>query len=302
VTDLLEQAALLALVSHSRQQWHTIATLVEEAGSAIKLLHGEQPQLNGVATRYAEPLSEHVAPHEIDHYADQIKAWTTDGVRLLTVLDDDYPANLREVYNHPPFLFVRGRLVPDDTRAIAVVGTRHPSEDGVAQAQLLAGDLAKQRVTVVSGMALGIDTAAHQAALDARGRTLAVFGTGINRLYPAANQDLAARILQQGAQLSQFWPDAPPTKSSFPMRNVVTSGLALGTVVVEAHGTSGASMQARLCLEHGRHLFLLRRLVAQEDWARRYARRAGVTVIDTADEVLAVVDEVLDPPEQLSFS
>jgi DNA processing protein len=302
VTDLREQAALLALVSHSRQPWHKIATLVEEAASAIKLIHGEQPLLDGWLSTDAEPLSEHIAPDELDRYVDQIKAWTINGVRLVTVLDDDYPANLREVYNRPPFLFVRGTVLPDDARAIAVVGTRRPSEDGIAQARRLAGDLVKQKVTVVSGMALGIDTAAHQAALDAGGRTLAVFGTGINRIYPSSNQELAARILEQGAHLSQFWPDASPTKRSFPMRNVVTSGLALGTVVVEAHGISGASMQARLCLEHGRHLFLLRRLVTQEDWARRYARRAGVTVIDTADEVLAVVDEVLDPPEQLSFS
>jgi DNA processing protein len=145
----------------------------------------------------------------------------------------------------------------------------------------------------------------NQAALDAGGRTLAVFGTGINR-SPRPPTRTSRHATSSGARTchssSQFWPDAPPTKGSFPMRNVVTSGLALGTVVVEAHGTSGASMQARLCLEHGRHLFLLRPLVAQEDWARRYARRAGVTVIDTADEVLAVVDEVLDPPEQLSFS
>jgi DNA processing protein len=150
-------------------------------------------------------------------------------------------------------------------------------------------------------LALGIDAAAHEAALDAGGRTVAVLGTGINRVYPPANRDLAVRILERGAQVSQFWPDAPPTRVTFPMRNVVTSGMALGTVVVEASGTSGARLQARLCLEHGKRLFLLRSLVMHEEWARRYAERPGSTVIDSVDEVVEVVDEFLDPPVQLSL-
>jgi DNA processing protein len=114
------------------------------------------------------------------------------------------------------------------------------------------------------------------------------------RLYPPANRDLATRVLQHGALVSQFWPDAPPTRVTFPMRNVVTSGIALGTVVVEASGKSGARLQARLCSDHGKRLFLLRSLVLQEEWAQRYAQRPGTTVVES-------VDEFLNPPVQLSL-
>jgi DNA processing protein len=302
MTHLLEQAALLALVNKSDHPWHTTAGLVEEAGSTIRLLEGDAPGLEGTGAAMAGALGRRVDEGEVDHYAQLIRGWAADGLRLVTVLDVDYPANLREVYNRPPFLCVRGELRDEDTRAIAVVGTRRPSTRGLVQARQFAAGLARDRVTVVSGMALGIDTAAHEAALDAGGRTLAVLGTGINRVYPPSNGSLAARILGQGAQVSQFWPDAPPTRASFPIRNVVTSGLALGTVVVEAHGKSGASMQARVCLEHGKRLFLVRSLVMQEAWAQRYAQRASATVVDAVEDVLEVVEELLDPPVQLSFS
>jgi DNA processing protein len=301
VHDLQQQAALLALMNHTQQEWHTAATLIEEAGGALELIRGEWSQLDDTGIAIARELATQVTQQEIDDYLRQIQAWTQEGLHLVTVLDDDYPVNLREVYNRPPFLFIRGQLLPGDSRAIAVVGTRAASEEGTRQARQLAAELAHRRITVLSGMALGVDTAAHQGALDAGGRTLAILGTGIRRLYPPANRALAARILEHGAHVSQFWPDAPPTRYTFPMRNVVSSGIALGTVVIEAHGNSGAKMQARLCLEHGRRLFLVRSLVMHEEWAQRYASRPGVTVIETVDNVVEVVDTLLNPPAQLSL-
>jgi predicted Rossmann fold nucleotide-binding protein DprA/Smf involved in DNA uptake len=133
-------------------------------------------------------------------------------------------------------------------------------------------------------------------------RTIAVFGTGINRIYPPEHEDLAQRILDNGAHVSQFWPDAPPAKFTFPMRNVVTSGMALGTVVVEAHGRSGAWMQARICLEHGKRLFLVRSLVLHEPWARKYAEHPATTVIDSVEEVVeAAATLATPPPAQLTL-
>jgi DNA processing protein len=301
MVDVTEQAALLALVSHTDQEWYKTATLVEEAGSALRIVDGDVSDLDGAAATVAAHLGQRVSRDEIDRYIKQIRGWTQSGLLVLTVLDEDYPINLREIYNRPPFLFVRGDLQDEDRRAIAVVGTRSASDEGLAQARQLANDLARRGVTVLSGMALGIDTAAHEGALQAGGRTLAIFGTGINQIYPPANQDLAARILQRGAHVSQFWPDAPPTRFSFPMRNVVSSGMALGTVVVEAHGRSGARMQARLCLEHGKRLFLVRSLVMHEEWAQRYAERPGAIVVESVDEVTEVLDRLLDPPVQLSL-
>lgn len=301
MVDVLEQAALLALVSHTEHEWYKTATLVEEVGSARRLVQGDYPNLDDTDASVAEELQRQVTPDEVDRYAEQIRHWSASGLRLVTVLDDVYPLNLREVYNRPPFLFLRGELLPEDNRSIAVVGTRTPSPEGRDQARQLAGDLAGRGVTVLSGLALGIDTAAHEGALEAGGRTVAVFGTGINRIYPPGNEPLAARILVRGVHVSQFWPDAPPTKFTFPMRNVVSSGMALGTVVVEAHGKSGARMQARLCLEHGKRLFLVRSLVMHEEWAQRYAQRPGAVVVESIDDVVGVLDELLDPPVQLSL-
>jgi DNA processing protein len=222
---------------------------------------------------------------------------------LVTVLDEIYPTNLRLVYNRPPFLFVRGELEAQDERAVAIVGTRQASPAGSEQAQRLARELAGNGVTVLSGLALGIDTAAHTAALEVGGRTVAVVGTGIQRTYPAANRALADRIVAGGgAIVSQFWPDAPPAKWSFPMRNVTMSGMGVGTVVVEASSTSGAKMQARLALEHGKRLFLVESLVMHEEWAQRYAERPGATVVQSVDDVLAALDTELRPVAQLTLT
>jgi DNA processing protein len=212
-----------------------------------------------------------------------------DDVRLVTVLDDDYPSNLRMVQDGPPFLFVKGSLLPDDERAIAVVGTRSASSEGLDLARQLGRCLAERGVTVVSGLAAGVDAEAHEGALDGGGRTIAVFGTGIDKVYPAANRDLARRITASGAAVSQFWPDTSGARWTFPARNIVTSGLSIGTVVVEASETSGARLQAENAVRHGKRLFLVRKLV-QEPWAHAIARRPGVTVVDDIDDIMRWVE------------
>ena len=216
------------------------------------------------------------------------------GHRGVSVLDDDYPPNLRTIHNRPPLLFVRGRLTPKDARSVAVVGTRRPSDAGLRHARAVASGLTEAGYTVVSGLAAGIDTAAHTATLDRDGRTVAVIGTGIRRTYPPANAELQQRIAREIAVLSQFWPDAPPTKTSFPMRNIVMSGLSRATVVIEAAERSGARMQARYALEHGRPVFLLESLLEHE-WAREYAERPGTHVVKRVDDVVELVDRLAAP-------
>jgi DNA processing protein len=216
----------------------------------------------------------------------EIAAAERVGAELVTVLDERYPANLRLVPNLPPFLFFRGTLADADTRSVAVVGTRHPSDAGLALASDMAGRLTECRVTVISGLARGIDSAAHRAALERGGRTIAALGTGITHCYPPENRGLAEQIVQAGALVSQFWPTRGPGRDTFPRRNVVTSGLSQGTVVIEAGHTSGAKMQARLALEHGKRVFLAETLVAGQDWARGYVERHGAIPIGDADEVL----------------
>jgi DNA processing protein len=155
-------------------------------------------------------------------------------------------------------------------------------------------------VTVVSGLAEGIDTAAHRAALDHGGRTVAVIGTGLRNVYPASNRPLQDRIGREHLVLSQFWPDASPTKTSFPMRNAVMSGYAAATVVIEAGWKSGARMQARLALEHGRPVFLHESLLGH-DWAQDYERR-GAVVVSSADDVLKELHEMLAVADELVWS
>ncbi len=152
----------------------------------------------------------------------------------------------------------------------------------------------QDRFTVISGLAAGIDTAAHRAALQAGGRTIAVIGTGLGRAYPPQNADLQREIASTGAVVSQFWPDAGPSRQSFPLRNSVMSGLTLATVIVEAAATSGARVQARLALAHGRPVFLADSLLSQV-WARELADRPGTHVFCAPTEITDAIDRLTGP-------
>jgi DNA processing protein len=284
----LETAALLALLRASRARWQQIADDVEEAGSARHLLErvseGQQTSL----------LDEGIVPEDLTAQIAELDAWAHEGIRVLTVLDADYPENLRTVYDRPPLVFVAGDLRPEDSRSVAVVGTRRPTDDGITRARRIADHLAGNGYTVASGLAAGIDTTAHTAALEAGGRTVAVIGTGLRRAYPKENAALQERISREGAVISQFLPDAPPTKRSFPMRNVVMSGLALATVVVEAGEVSGSRMQARLALQHNRPVFLLRSLL-EHGWAASMQQRPGVYVVDEPEQITETIRRLTSP-------
>jgi DNA processing protein len=279
---LEETAAVIALLRRGRRYWHEIAELVEEEGSALSALRRELDE-----EREGElfPNETHAPGPDLAQIADEIREWLDEGMKIVTVLDETYPGNLRTIHNLPPLLFFRGELLPEDERSIAIVGTRKPSEHGRELAAQIAADLSQRDFVVVSGLAQGIDTAAHTATLEAGGRTVAVIGTGLRHSYPARNKELQAHLARESAVISQFWPDQPPTKRTFPMRNAVMSGFALATVVVEAKGTSGARMQARLALEHGRPVFLPESLVEQNKWAQEYAERPGTTVISSPSEI-----------------
>lgn len=291
MTDRLEQAALIALLRRGGRPWHHIAQIVESAGSALAVLEGRysDPYEDEALVLFAsQPEAE---PVDLEAIASEIDAWESDGMAFLTVLDEAYPVNLRSIHNRPPFLFVRGDLHPRDERSIAVVGTRKPSERGLLAAREVTQGLVDAGYTIVSGLALGIDGCAHETALASSGRTVAVVGTGLRRTYPAAHGDLSSRIASEGAVVSQFWPDAPPTRTSFPMRNVTMSGIALATVVIEASTKSGARMQARFALEHGRRVFLHETLLEHE-WARDYAERPGTTVVGSPDDAVEQIERL----------
>ena len=221
----------------------------------------------------------------------EIAGWRASGYRVLTVLDAGYPVNLRHVHDRPPLLFVAGELAAADRRSVAVVGARRASAAGLALTGTIAEHLVAAGYVVVSGLAAGVDTVAHSAALAAGGRTVAVIGTGLSHSYPAQNAELQRRIAAEGAVVSQFWPQQPPTRQSFPMRNAVMSGLALGTVIVEASVRSGARVQARRALDHGRPVFLARALLDQA-WAQQLAARPGVHVFDAPEEITTTIERL----------
>jgi DNA processing protein len=291
-----EHAAMVALLRTGRRPWVEYAELVEELGSATAALHQELSSAREPTgqTSLIEP-----DPNAADEFlalaGKDLERWRAHGMHLTTVLDADYPPNLRAVHDRPPMLFVSGRLTQADAKAVAVVGARKATERGTARARAIAEHLIAKGFTVVSGLAAGIDTAAHTGALSRNGRTVAVIGTGLARSYPPENHRLQHTIATRCAVVSQFWPDAPPTKRSFPMRNAVMSGMALATVVVEASETSGARIQTRLALAHGRPVFLLRDLVEQQPWARQAASRPGTHVVTVPQQITTALERLIEP-------
>lgn len=271
--------------------WSLLARGAESPEGLWTMLEGNLREQSEVAHKSLPLLRaalDHL-PEARERVAAELESAAAVGSRIVTVLDDAYPANLRAVPDRPPFLFYLGELADADRRSVAVVGTRGATEDGLSRAKRMSKELVAADVAVFSGLALGIDTAAHTAALDAGGRTVAVLGHGIaSKIYPAANETLAKRIIHSGgAVFSQFWPQARPATWTFPRRNVVTSGSALGSIVIEASRTSGAKMQARIASEHGKHVFLLRSLVAQETWAAKMVADGRAVEVSTVDDVLA---------------
>ena len=272
-----EQAALIAWLRRPKVVWSAVTEQLEESGSVRAAAAGAAPAQGA--------LFDVTPTDEFGKAAADLERWERAGIRLISVLDPEYPSNLRMIHQRPPVLFLRGTTDARDATSVAVVGTRKASPRGLDQARELGVGLAARGIPVISGLAAGIDTAAHTAALGAGGRTVAVIGTGIDRVYPSQNAKLQEEIATKGLVISQFLPGAPPTRTSFPMRNAVMSGYALASVIVEAAYQSGARMQARLALQHGRHVFLMRTLL-EHDWARGYAQRPGVTVVGNADNVL----------------
>jgi DNA processing protein len=290
VVETRERAAVLALMARRAAPWNRLAGAIEEVGSALRLLeHQDQPD------RLFEVEGKQFS---LDQMEDYINGLEDEGILVTTVLDGSYPVNLRMVHDRPPALFFRGDLDPRDERSVAVVGTRKATEEGLERARAIVQALLEREYVTVSGLAAGIDTAAHRATLEAGKRTVAVIGTGLRHSFPKENAELQARLASSSTVLSQFWPGQEPRRWTFPQRNAVMSGFARATVVVEASDTSGARGQARLAREHGRPVFLLRSLL-EHDWARHAAGYPGVYVVDDGHEIGSHLERLYDSQLEL---
>ncbi|WP_460697348.1 DNA-processing protein DprA [Nocardia thraciensis] len=280
-----ERIALLALLAErpSGMSWSALASEIVVRGSAVEIWNDlHPPQLDGIGAE----------PSPLDQAAAMLDGWRTGNFDVLTVLDPDYPVGLRTIHQLPPILFVRGKLLAEEV-GVSVVGSRAATDRGLAIADAVASGLAERGITILSGLAAGIDAAAHAAAIAAGGRPVGVIGTGIDQVYPAANRALHARVAEAGALVSQFLPGTSPQKHNFPMRNATMSGLGVASVVVEAGEHSGSRIQARLSLNHGRPVILTDLVVNATAWGRELARRPGVHVASGISEMMELVEGLI---------
>ncbi len=228
--------------------------LLNRFGTAEAAWHSSDHDLR--ACGLPQPVVQNLIALRADVDLEQVKTRLERmSVSVLVWDSPSYPHLLRNIENSPPVLYVRGHIDPEAEWAIAIVGTRRASDYGRSVARRLSTDLAQNQVTVVSGLARGIDTAGHRAALDAGGQTIAVLGCGIDHVYPPENRSLAAQIAEQGALVTEYPLGTPPESSNFPPRNRIISGLTLGTIVVEAGKRSGALITAAYALDQGRDVF-----------------------------------------------
>lgn len=232
-----------------------VRQLIEAFGDAPAILKASRDQLRRVQGIGEETASAIAGWESAVDLAAELQNISDYGCNIVTSADDTYPPLLRQIYDPPIVLYVKGRLTEKERNAVAIVGSRRTTHYGVETARKLAYQLAYTGVTVVSGGARGIDTAAHQGALAAKGRTIAVLGTGINLVFPAENVALFERIPSQGALITQFPFNRQADRQSFPIRNRIVAGMTLGTVVVEANLNSGALITAGMAVDSGRQVF-----------------------------------------------
>jgi DNA processing protein len=273
-----------------------VRQLIEHFGDAPAVLGASKHQL-AQARNIGEETAEAIANWEktIDLSA-ELKRIADFGCHIVTQADPEYPELLRQIYDPPIVLYVKGQLLPKDKNSVAIVGSRMTTHYGIEVARKLAFQLAYLGVTVVSGGARGIDTAAHQGALSAKGRTIVVLGTGINLVFPSENAQLYERIIANGALITQFPFNRPGDKQSFPIRNRIVAGMTLGTVVVEANLTSGALITANFANEYGRQVFAVPgRIDSPRSKGCHDLIKKGAKLCEGAEDILSEF-EYLFPP------
>ncbi|MDD5546781.1 MAG: DNA-processing protein DprA [Candidatus Omnitrophica bacterium] len=225
---------------------------------------------------------------------DELKYIDRRNVKVISCLDKDYPMNLKDIYDPPIILYVKGELTAEDRYSIGIVGSRRASRYGLQTAERLGYELAARGMTVVSGLARGIDAAGHKGALKAKGRTIAVLGSGLANIYPEEHTGLAEEISKNGAVVSEFPMAMEPYKDNFPRRNRIISGLSLGVVVVEAAKNSGALITTDFALEQGKELFAVPgQARAATAAGTNMLIRQGARLVESADDVIEELGDVI---------
>lgn len=296
IMDAKEALVALNMIEHVGPV--RVRQLLEHFGQAPAILSASKSQLlrvHGIGEETAEAIVNWEKSIELRQELKRIEDF---GCHVLIQTDEAYPELLRQIYDPPIVLYVKGGLSPRDKNAVAMVGTRMTTPYGMEAARRLSFQLAYVGVSIVSGGARGIDTAAHQGALSAKGRTVAVLGTGINRVFPSENAELFERIAAQGAVITQFPFNRAGDKQSFAIRNRIVAGMTLGTVVVEANLTSGALITAHMAVDYGRELFAVPgRIDSPRSKGCHELIKKGAKLCESAEDILSEF-EYLFPPAQ----
>ena len=266
---------------------HTIRRLLAAFGSAeqsVAATSEELAQIDGLTPDVRQQLIDGRSRAPL---AQELELIEQHGCHIVTIDDESYPPLLKQIHDPPVLLYIIGDFSPQDAPSIAIVGSRSPTEYGKMISQQLSHQLAERGVTVVSGFARGIDTCVHRGALEAGGRTIAVFGCGLSIIYPETNRGLAAEIIESGALVSEFPMTMPPRGKNFPRRNRVISGLTLGTLVVEASDRSGSLITARHAAEQGREVFAVPgQIFSGVSRGTHSLINQGATLINSVDDLL----------------
>jgi DNA processing protein len=276
-----------------------VRQLLDHFGEAPAILSATKQELlrvQGIGEDTAEAIAHW---RETVDLTGELKRIEQFGCTILTQLDEAYPELLRQIYDPPVVLYVKGTLSAKDKNAVAMVGSRMTTHYGLEVARKLAYQLGYLGVTVVSGGARGIDTAAHQGALTSKGRTIAVLGTGINVVVPPENAGLFERIAQSGAVITQFPFNRNGDRQSFPIRNRIVAGMTLGTVVVEANLTSGALITANMAVDHGRQLFAVPgRIDSPRSRGCHDLIKKGAKLCESVEDILSEFEYLFPPSNQ----
>lgn len=289
---LLAALRLMLVNGIGPRTWQALLEAFSSPAEVLAATSDQLQQVNGVGPKLAAAIRQSDPKTALDEW----HACQRDGVTLFLRGSEDYPGGLSRITDPPPVLYCRGDLRPADELAVAIVGSRHCTAYGRQTAEKLAGALARAGITVVSGLARGIDASAHQGALNAGGRTLAVFATGLQTIYPPEHRDLAEAVAANGALLTESPLRQQPLPGLFPQRNRIIAGLSLGVIVIEAGRASGALHTARHAMEQNREVFAVPgRIDSEHSLGCLDLIRDGATLIRDVQDVLNALGPLTTP-------
>jgi DNA processing protein len=292
ISDLLRLSAIPGVGAN---RLRALVTHFESPTSVLEAAPRELIRVEGIDKKLASTIAHYTAGKVFAE--EQLSLLNKANGRIVTLWHDEYPEYLRKIYDPPPLLFVLGTIAKNDKYAVAIVGTRRPSAYGKLIAERFAKELSEKGIAIVSGLARGIDTAAHWSSLHAGGRTIAVIGSSIDMIYPSENKKLAACIEENGAVVSEFFMGTKPDPGNFPRRNRIISGMSLGTLIIETAENGGAMITASTTLDQNRELFCIPGNITEKYsiGTNRLIRDGHAKLVQTVDDIIAELKSSLRP-------